>query len=572
MLKKLYYELDKKIRLRLKLIFFFSILTILFESLSIISVFPIIQTMIDPSFIVDNVSFIDLTSLNEDLIITSVFLSIFLLFLLKNVCLYYLTIFQSKFISFATLDLTGKFFINYLDLDYKEFIKHNSSYYIRNVIESIGSLFSLYFKSIIVIFTELFVVIILLIVLFKLYAIGTIIFLVTFSLLSFFLYIINKNVLKKYGKNINTYFHKRLINLNHGFNSYQEINITNTNKFFSRIFIKNLRDIAITSYKVEAVVQLPRLLLEVVGISMILAFLYLLNMDKSMSFNDILPSLSLFAISGLRMLPSANRIISSFNRIKYSTPAIEILVKEVERFHKNKKEESKQINKSIDFKDSIKIKDLEFSYDEKNNIFENFKIDFKKGEFNVIFGPSGCGKTTLMNILLGFLKPSKGDILVDDKSILYNLHDWRSLMSFVPQEINLSDSDLMSNLAYGVNESEIDIKKINKVLEIVDLKEFVESLPHKLKTYTGEKGLKISGGQRQRIAIARALYRDKEILILDEATSALDQETEKKIIKNIKENMKEKTVIFISHRDSVRKYADKVFQFKNKKIFLSYQK
>ena len=569
MLKKLYYELDEKIRLRLKLIFFFSLLTILFESLSIISVFPIMQVMIDPSFIVEKVTFIDLTSFDDDLIITTIFLSIFLLFLVKNVSLYYLTIFQSKFISFATLNLTGKFFINYLDLDYKEFIKHNSSYYIRNVIESIGALFSVYFKSIIIIFTEVFVVIILLIVLFKLYATGTIIFLIIFSTLSFFLYIINKNVLKKYGQNINNYFHKRLINLNHGFNSYQEINITNTNKYFSRIFIKNLRDIAITSYRVEAVVQLPRLLLEVVGIAMILFFLFYLNVDKTMTFNDFLPSLSLFAISGLRMLPSANRIISSFNRIKYSTPAIEILAKEVDRFHKNKKEELQQINTTVHFKDSIKIENLEFSYDGKNKIFEDFKMDFKRGEFNVIYGPSGCGKTTLMNILLGFLKPTKGDILVDGKSILYNLHDWRSLMSFVPQEINLSDSDLMSNLAYGVDESKIDINKINKVLEMVDLKEFVESLPYKLKTYTGEKGLKISGGQRQRIAIARALYRNKEILILDEATSALDKDTEKKIIKNIRENMKGKTVIFISHRDSVRKYADKVFQFKNKKIFLS---
>ena len=142
-------------------------------------------------------------------------------------------------------------------------------------------------------------------------------------------------------------------------------------------------------------------------------------------------------------------------------------------------------------------------------------------------------------------------------------------MSFVPQEINLADNDLISNLAYGVNESEIDFKKIDKVLDMVDLKDFVNSLPNKLKTYTGEKGFKISGGQRQRIAIARALYRDKEILILDEATSALDQETEKKIIKNIKENMKEKIVIFISHRDSVRKYADKIFQFRNKEIFPS---
>jgi ABC-type multidrug transport system fused ATPase/permease subunit len=569
MIKKLYLELDKKIRLRLQLSFLFSIITIVLESLSIISVFPIIKTVLDPNFFRSEFTIIDLTYLNDGLVLIMLFAFVFFLFLFKNVALYYVTIFNSKFITFATANLTGKFFKNYLDLEYKEFIKHNSSYYIRNVIENINGLFSIYFRSIITLFTETFVVTILIFILYKLYPLGTTIFLVTFTFLGAILYFINKNVLKKYGQDINDYFHKRLINLNHAFSSYQEINITNTNNYFTRIFNKNLRDLAVTAYKIEGIVQIPRLVLEVVGISMILVFLYFLNQDKSLSFNDYLPSLSLFAISGLRMLPSATRIVSSFNRIKYSSAAIETLSKEVDRFHKNKREELKQVSETIHFKSLIEIKNLDFSYDDKKKIFDNLNIEFKKREFNVIYGPSGCGKTTLMNILLGFLKPDKGSIIVDGKSILYHLNGWRSLMSFVPQEINLADNDLISNLAYGVNESEIDFKKIDKVLDMVDLKDFVNSLPNKLKTYTGEKGFKISGGQRQRIAIARALYRDKEILILDEATSALDQETEKKIIKNIKENMKEKIVIFISHRDSVRKYADKIFQFRNKEIFPS---
>ena len=178
---------------------------------------------------------------------------------------------------------------------------------------------------------------------------------------------------------------------------------------------------------------------------------------------------------------------------------------------------------------------------------------------------------TLIDVLKKIDKTDslKTIFVLDDKSILLNLDEWRSLISFVPQEINLADNDLISNLAYGVNDHDIDIKKINNILELVDLKEFVDDLPDKLKTHTGEKAFKISGGQKQRIAIARALYRDKEILILDEATSALDGNTEEKIILNIRKNMKEKTIIFISHRESIRKYADKVFEFKDNKILTS---
>lgn len=569
MIKTIYYALDQKVRIRMKLIFLFSLVTVILESLSIISVFPILKTMIDPNFLKNNVTFVNLDAIKYSSI-TIIFVTIFLVFLIKNITIFYLSILQSKFMNFAVVDLTGKFYKNYLDLEYKEFVKHNSSYYIRNVIENINNLFSLYFKSVVIISTEVLIVGILLIVLFNLYTLGTVIFLVTFSLISVILYFYNRKQLSKYGTNINTFYYKKLVNLNHGFGSYQEINITKTNEHFIRKFIGNLRGIAELSYKVEAIVQIPRLILEVTGISMILFFLFHLNSDTSQSFNDYLPTLSLFAITGLRMLPSANRIISSFNRIRYSSPAIKVLVDELGRFEKNQKEELKQNHETINFHNKIQIKQLEFFYEtKKKKIFENLNLEFKKGEFNVIFGPSGCGKTTLMNILLGFLKPTNGNIVVDDKSILLNLDEWRSLISFVPQEINLADNDLISNLAYGVNDHDIDIKKINNVLEIVDLKKFVDDLPDKLKTYTGEKAFKISGGQKQRIAIARALYRDKEILILDEATSALDGNTEEKIISNIRKNMKKKTIIFISHRESIRKYADKIFEFKDNKILTS---
>ena len=152
----------------------------------------------------------------------------------------------------------------------------------------------------------------------------------------------------------------------------------------------------------------------------------------------------------------------------------------------------------------------------------------------------------LINIILGFLKPSKGEILSDNQNIFNNLNSWRSNLAFVPQEINLGDEKLVSNIAYGCTQSEIDQDKIYRILDVLNMRKFVENLPKKLDTRTGEKAFKISGGQKQRIALARCLYREKKIIVLDEATSALDRNTEEEIFKKIKENYKDLTVIFVT--------------------------
>ena len=135
-----------------------------------------------------------------------------------------------------------------------------------------------------------------------------------------------------------------------------------------------------------------------------------------------------------------------------------------------------------------------------------------------------------------------------------------------PQEIYLSDESLVANIAFGVNEQDIDYKKINNILEVCELSDFVNSLPNKLHTSVGEKAFKVSGGQKQRIAIARALYRNKDIIFLDEATSSLDRKTEEAFIKNMLDAFKQKTIIMVSHRQSIIQYANKIFEFEKSKL------
>jgi len=560
-MKNLFNTLDKKIKIRINLILIMSVFSVFLETLSIVSIFPVIKTIFQPDFLIEKISFIKFNISHQDTIFYLIVIMV-LIFLIKNIILFYFSLMTSKFINFATVDLTTKYFDKYLSLDYISFIKYNSSYYVRNVIENINTLFGVYLKASISLIVELVLMITLLSVLFTLDKKSTTYFFLIFITVGSVIYYIFKNKLRDYGLNINKYYTKKLIDLNQGFISFKEIQLTESKNFFVRSFSSNLRNIALIGYKVDAISLLPKSILEMVGVSVVMMFIYL-NISNVDNSNDYFATLTLFALSGFRMMPSINRILSSINRIRYSGPTIQILEDELKRFQDSIIDEKLLENKNINisFDKEISVKNLSFGYDDKSFLFNNINLKFQKGSFNVIFGVSGCGKTTLINILLGFLKPKKGDILSDNINVFQNLSSWRSNLAFVPQEINLGDEKLISNIAYGVNAENINKDKIYKILDILNMRGFVENLPQKLNTRTGEKGFKISGGQRQRIALARCLYREKKIIILDEATSALDKNTELEILQKIKDHYNDTTIILVTHRNYLKDYADKAYRF-----------
>ena len=265
----------------------------------------------------------------------------------------------------------------------------------------------------------------------------------------------------------------------------------------------------------------------------------------------------------LRMLMSLNALQNNLKSIAVSQASLWFLKLVSERF-KNNLEENNSDGKYF-YKENIRFNNLSFNYNNKY-IFKDANLLIEKGKITSIIGPSGIGKTTLIDLIIGLLSPSKGDILVDGISLKdISKFSWRKKIGYVPQETVLFNDTIESNITLG---NTIDPTKIIKVLEMVELSSLVKNIDD-LNNIVGERGYQISGGQRQRISIARALVDDPDILILDEATSSLDPVAESKICETLLKLVKLKkdlTIISISHQQKIKNISDFIYEIKNQKI------
>ena len=197
-------------------------------------------------------------------------------------------------------------------------------------------------------------------------------------------------------------------------------------------------------------------------------------------------------------------------------------------------------------------------------MLNNISLVIKKGETIGFAGESGAGKSTLANVILGLLEVSPGQIVVDDQVISdKNRESWQKMIGYVPQDVFLLDDTISRNIAFGIDDNEIDEQRVDEVIKMAKLNEFVQSTPEGNELLLGERGARLSGGQRQRIGIARALYHDPDILVLDEATSSLDNETESEILATLEPLKKTKTLLIIAHRSKALDMCSKVFTLKD---------
>lgn len=341
------------------------------------------------------------------------------------------------------------------------------------------------------------------------------------------------------------------------FRGYADIEISNAFPLTMNNFNKAIDEAVKLRKEYATIGMLPQMFTEV-GLAIGLTVIIIVSLYSSS--DNLVILLGIFAIAGVRLLPSLRTIMASWSSIRYNRYTIDTL-READ-IHEEQTTAPVTAER-FNFERSIELRDLEFKFEDSDTpLFSNLSFTINKGERVGITGASGVGKTTLFNIILGLYRPTSGAIYIDGEKLSEeNIRKWQNSIGYVSQSVFIADSTLVENIALGCDSDSIDLERIRQVIELADLTEFVSSLPNGIDSRIGEQGSKISGGQRQRIGIARALYKNSDILFFDEATSSLDNKTEENInnaIQNLSLKNASLTIVIIAHRESSLEYCDRI--------------
>ena len=564
--KKIIEIIDKKTLKSSIFLFFLMLITMVLETLGVGLVIPVITILFDDG-ISDKIPFF------QEIIITLNYPSQLMLIVYSMVMLITVYFFKSSFVAFfnwrqanfildAQVSISEKLFSSYMNQPYSFHLRRNSAGLIRNIITEVNSLISC-FTAIIVLVTEILVFIGISILLLSYEFMGSLIVILLFSTLVFFFYYFTKNMTLRWGKLRQEYDEKKIQSIQEGLGSIKEAKIYKLEKYFINTFETNVFVSSDMGKKISFLTSLPRLWLELlIIICMSSLVIYLVYLE--ISNTQILTTLGLFAVAAFRLLPSFNKILSSVQLLRYNLPVVNLIHSEV--LLSNNVNSSLEVSE-FDFQDKISIKNLSYAYENTEvSILKNITLEIKKGKKIGFVGSTGAGKTTLIDSILGLIKPLSGEILVDKKNIQKNIHGWQKNIGYVPQNIYLSDSSLKKNIAFGIADEDIDDLKILTSIKNAQLEKFVNDLPNGIDTFVGERGARISGGQKQRIGIARALYNNPSVIVLDEATSALDGKVEFDIMEIIN-SLEDKTILIIAHRLSTLDQCDKIYEIKDGLVF-----
>ena len=370
-----------------------------------------------------------------------------------------------------------------------------------------------------------------------------------------------KKRLIKWGENRQIYQDLIYRDIKNGLSSIVFIKIKKAKNYFLDSFNNNLKTRNFFTKRQYAFSQFPRISLELMSI-LILCVIILANIFfRNITFEEITNQLIFFVISLTRLLPSFNRIFSSYNFINYS----EAVINKIYNLIKEDKPEKNSFmtsSEKILFQNKISFKNISYVYpNSKKYILKDIDLTVNNNSIFAIAGKSGSGKTTLINLMMGLISPCVGEILIDGKPLTNsNIFSYQEMIGFVSQKTTIINGSIKENICFG--NTDYNSNDFNKAIKLAELENFINKQKNKTDAIIGEDGSTISGGEIQRIGIARALLNKPKILILDEATNALDKKTEELILGTIKKLTSELTVIIVSHDDKVLDVADEIYYLK----------
>ena len=563
--------LNKKYKLRFYKIVFFQFIKTLFEVVTLASLIPLIYFLVEKEKFLnlynEKVKSLNISNLqiyNFENFLYFLLLGLFTLFLLKTIFMFFSFKYEIRFQQKLITKISTVLFQKYLNMDVDLILLRKKNELTRNLNSEVNSYVKFYVQPLYQLINEVLkmlgISIILLLVNKYVFLIG--LFVVIFGLIIFKIFfeirvrnlgefrVVNQGLILKY--------------IQEGIDSLKEIRLTKNRNYFKNLF-KNLlvkNEKIILSYNLIAF--FPRHIIEFLAFTLIVSIIYISYFYLNESFSHIVINLAIFGAALFRLLPSMYAAYQCYSQITFANKGIEILKQE------NMYEKSKNIfleNNNKNFPnnvDSIKINNVSYKYPNSNKeIFKNLNLQFESGKIYGIKGLSGAGKSTFINLVMGFLKPQKGEILVNNNyNIAGNIDSWHRSISYVPQKIFITNDTVKKNIAFAENESETNLVQINDVIKSSSINDFIKS-DLDLSKDIGQDGTFFSEGQKQRVGIARALYHNRNVLFFDEFTSSLDTQNEEKILNNLLKIKKNKIIFLISHSDKVLKYSDKILRIEN---------
>ena len=572
---KLNAILTKEQKFYSAVIVFMSLISAVFEMLGVSVIIPILNAFLEPeklaeqSYIAPFVQMFHLQDTNQ--IVLFLCIVMILLYVVKNLFgIFYIWV-STKFSCKVLRELSVRILSVYMKQGYSFFLKHNSAELLRGlgqdisgVYAIISNLFGLFMKC-----TTLLCITVLIIVVTPQLAM----FLLVLVVLCFVLtQLIFRKPMQKYGAKSREYTFKCNQAALEAIQGSKEVLVTNRQNYFVKQYEKYMRFSKRAIVRISMGDSSPKYIIEAVCVTGLMSAVAFQTFTLSDPLK-LLGQLAVIAAAAFRILPTMGGILGAVNICISHMPALSAtydtlcLVQDLENDEGNPVEATQKNDYPYkNFEKELTLSHITFLYESRNlKVIDDLNMTIKRGTSVAFIGGSGAGKTTLADIVLSLLKPQGGQILLDGIEVEKLGSRWNQIVGYVPQTIYMTDASIRRNIAFGIDEDEIDDERVWSALEMAQMKEFVMNLPEKLDTLVGEWGLQFSGGQRQRIAIARALYGNPDILILDEATAALDTETETAVMEAIDALQGIKTLIIVAHRLTTIKNCDKIYEIKDGK-------
>ena len=564
--KKLFLLMERRRRYQFLILLTLMILTSMFEVISIGAVIPFLGVLIEPSNIFElpaAQSFIQFLGVDEPTQIIFPISALFAIAVLMSGAMRVLLLWASvKFSFILGVDLSVGIFTQVINQPYIAHTKQNSSDIISAISIKIAQVINGVVLSVLNMISSFIIFIAIITILLVINPGASLIAILFFSLLYLFFYLYVKQKLKVNSSNITRESSSLIKILQEGLGGIRDIIIDGNQDFYRSIFWRADLVFRKSLGNNLFITNSPRYFMETFGVLLIVLLAYMLSTQGEKSFADGIPVLGALALGAQRLLPVMQIFYNSWGNIK----GTHFVLEEVLFFlNINDGKTMNVINNNCAFEKNIRLKDVSFGYDENSlPTINKINVDIKKGDCIGVIGKTGSGKSTLIDIMMGLLDPTHGTLEVDENVITSsNRRAWQSRIAHVPQNIYLSDSTIEENIAFGIPVEEIDSSLVKRAAISANIDSVVNEWPLKYKTILGERGIRLSGGQRQRIGIARALYKQADVLFLDEATSSVDSTTESSIMKAIEKLGNNVTLIIIAHRITTLKNCSRILELTN---------